>query len=321
MLKTGMKALNLNGHFWALMCQNLLTHIDRFVQIFTTCQKLRKNQTHCVCCRHGGNSVELAFGDWWLSAQHGFPEGGLTVWHWYAVPPGSLGEEVQTGNLFCQGVPVEKQSLSKTSAILSGLGYRLVGWLHIPVFWMNDGVDKRVVDSRCLCYYSRNSFGIGIEDASISEKGKRFVRVELYITCDDIDTLIWLYCVAEEVEYGSWLMAEMNYRVQASILHCVCFMFYSRVSQAANAVRYDYEEPVSYCIFTQPRRWEWRMHRATRKAQTLWWPQRQSWPASIQSWWTAAGSGSTSSPETPISPNLCLDRGKEQRTFLEHISV
>lgn len=48
--------------------------------------------------------------------------------------------------------------------------------LSSPVFRVNDGVDKRVVDGRCFGYNSRDSFGIGIEDASISERCKAFVK-------------------------------------------------------------------------------------------------------------------------------------------------
>lgn len=130
--------------------------------------------------------------------------------------------------------------------------------------------------------------------------------VDLYsVTCITISS-----CHIYYTRGGMWVMVEeMNCWVQASILYVLCCMQgYTKLSahnQCYWKTSRDHTGLFSYCIFTQPRRWGWHMHRATRKAQTLWWPQRQSWPASIQSWWTAAGSGLTSSPETPTSPHLC----------------
>lgn len=92
----------------------------------------------------------------------------------------------------------------------------LVRWLHSPVFGVNDGIDKRVVDGWGLGYNCRDCFGIGIEDASISEKCN---TVKLYITCDNTGTVIPTDCIAfhhalsndvQEVECGLQLMAEMN---------------------------------------------------------------------------------------------------------------
>lgn len=119
-----------------------------------------------------------------------------------------------------------------------------------------------------------------------------------------------------------WLMAVMNVKQGSCMFHvlykgpsgCVCTSDAVRLleNNIKGSVWYKHTGPLSRCIFTQPRRWGWRMHRATRKAQTLWWPQRQSWLASIQSWWTAAGSGLTFSPETPASPHFCSDREKQR---------
>lgn len=49
---------------------------------------------------------------------------------------------------------------------------------------MNDGVDKRVVDGRRLGYNSGDSFGIGTEDACISESCKMFVKIKLCVACN-----------------------------------------------------------------------------------------------------------------------------------------
>lgn len=59
---------------------------------------------------------------------------------------------------------------------VSSLGYWLVVWLHSPIFRVNDGVDKGIVDGRSLCYNCRDCFGIRVEDASISARSKAFVK-------------------------------------------------------------------------------------------------------------------------------------------------
>lgn len=41
---------------------------------------------------------------------------------------------------------------------------------YSPVFGVNDGVDKRVVDGRCLGYNGRDGFRTGSEDASVAER-------------------------------------------------------------------------------------------------------------------------------------------------------
>ena len=86
---------------------------------------------------------------------------------------------------------------------------------------MNDCIDKRVVDGRGLGYNSRDCFGIRIEDASISERCKE--KKCVYQCCNFISFHHDTYnVILQEVEYGSWLMAEMNYIVQASILYILC---------------------------------------------------------------------------------------------------
>lgn len=62
---------------------------------------------------------------------------------------------------------LKNNDLFTTFTLILNRRYYFVGWLLSPVFWVNDCVDERVVDSWCFGYNSGNSFGIGIEDASI----------------------------------------------------------------------------------------------------------------------------------------------------------
>lgn len=146
------------------LCFSSVSQNLRITQFWSNPKHIEYN-THCVCGRHGGHSVELGR---WLC---GVSEGGLALWHRHAVSPGGLGQEVQAGNLLCQRVPGDKQrSLFCKSGFLRYWRNPVSSWLHSPVFGVNDGVDERVVDGRRFGYNGRNSFGVGIEDASITEK-------------------------------------------------------------------------------------------------------------------------------------------------------
>lgn len=85
---------------------------------------------------------------------------------------GACDRKCRQGTFSARVSLLKKTVICLQNAWYSNVGYRVVRWTHSPVFWVDDCIDERVINGWRLGYDSRNSFGIGIEDASVSERYK-----------------------------------------------------------------------------------------------------------------------------------------------------